>query len=583
MSNAPHKLHIAPSPRHIAPVRVLALATAVSLAWPLAAAADAPGYGAAPVAASPAVAAASAIDAALAAEFKPGEPGAAVLVMKDGKPLFRKAYGMANIEKGVALEPQMVFRIGSLTKQFTAVAILMLAEQGKLSVSDDIRKTLPDFPTRGKKITIEHLLTHTSGIPNYTDPPEYMGNMHKDRTVSEMIDTFRNEPLQFEPGERFAYSNSGYFLLGAIIEKVSGMSYADFVARNIFEPLGMKDTAYEGHERSAARRIEGYGRAPTGGYVVARPVSMTQPYAAGSLMSTVDDLGRWDAAITAGKLLKAESWKKAFTPYTLNNGQKSTYAYGWGVRKFRDSEIIEHSGGINGFITYAMRVPGERLYVAVLMNALGREASPTYLAQKAAAIALGKPFPELKAIKLDNKTLDQYEGTYKVDEKTNRIVTRVNDQLMVQRGQARAALQPYAENEFFIANSFTRYKFVKDASGKVTQLIAIPNGDGEEINPRTGDKPAERKAVSVTAEAFDTLVGEYQLAPGFIMTVSRDGARFFTQATGQQPIEIFPESETRYFPRVIEATLQFVKDADGKATEFVLTQNGRDMRAKRIK
>ncbi len=579
MPNAlPHRRAASPQLRHAA-APFLTLAIAVALAWPAAAVAEAPAAVTTSAAASPA----AAIDAALTAEFKSGEPGAAVIVMKDGKPLFRKAYGMANIEKGVALEPQMVFRIGSLTKQFTAVAILMLAEQGKLSVSDDISKRLPDFPTQGKKITIEHLLTHTSGIANYTDPPEYMGNMHKDRTVSEMIDTFRNAPLQFEPGERFAYSNSGYFLLGAIIEKVSGMSYADFVARNIFEPLGMKDTAYEGYERSTARRVEGYGRAPTGGYVVARPVSMTQPFAAGSFMSTVDDLARWDAAITAGKLLKAESWKKAFTPYTLNNGQKSIYAYGWMVRKFRGSDVIEHTGGINGFVTYAMRLPADRVYVAVLMNALGREASPTYLAQKAAAIAVGKPFPELKAIKLDNKTLDQYEGTYKVDDKTNRIVMRVNDQLMVQRGQTRAALQPYAENEFFIANSFTRFKFVKDASGKVVQLVASPNGDGEEINPRTGDKPAERKSVAVSAQAFDTLVGEYQLAPGFIMTVSRDGTRFFTQATGQQPIEIFAESETRFFPRVIEATLQFVKDADGKVTEFVLTQNGRDMRAKKIK
>jgi hypothetical protein len=295
-------------------------------------------------------------------------------------------------------------------------------------------------------------------------------------------------------------------------------------------------------------------------------------------------MARWDAAISEGKVLKPESWKRIFTPYTFNNGQKSSYASGWRVRTFRGRESIDHTGGINGFLTFAMRLPKDKVYVAVMINAIGRDASPTHLAERAAAIAIGKPFPEIKAITLDPKVLEQYEGVYKIDDKSNRVITRMGDGLVLQRGSTRVNMQPYSETEFFLPNfSYSRYKFVRNEQGKVTAMLVYPDDEGEETNPRIGDKPAERATVAVTPATFDALVGEYQLAPNFIMTVSRDGARFLTQATGQSAIEIFAESETRYFPKVIDATLQFVKDADGKVTELVLTQNGRDMRAKKIK
>jgi CubicO group peptidase (beta-lactamase class C family) len=523
------------------------------------------------------------IDATIAPHFKPDEPGAAVIVVKDGKTIFRKAYGTANIEKGVALDPQMPFRLGSITKQFTATGILMLAEQGKLAVTDDLTRYLPDYPTHGKKITLEHLLTHTSGIRSYTDMPGFGAIMQKDMTVQQMIDFFKNEPLQFEPGERYAYSNSGYFLLGAIIEKVSGMSYAAFMSKHIFEPLGMNDTAYEGHERTAARRVEGYARGKNG-FFPAAAISMTQPYAAGALISTVDDLARWDAAIREGKLLTRASWEKAFTPFKLNNGQTTAYGYGWSLRKLRGHAVIDHGGGINGFVTHAMRLPNDNLYIAVLMNHNGREPGPNYVADEIAAIAIGKPYPVLKAIALDARTLDQYEGTYRVDEKSNRVVTRIGDQLFLQRGASKIPMQPYAENEFFLPNvSFTRYRFIKDETGKVTQMKILLNDETEEINPRIGDKPAERKSIALAPERFDRYVGEYQFSPTFSIVVSRMGERFLTQATGQGAIEIFAENESTFFTKVVDAQLQFEKDADGNVTQLVLTQNGRRNIARKIR
>ncbi len=337
-------------------------------------------------------------DKLLSTHFKSNEPGAAIIITRDGETLFRHAYGMADMERGVPLQPDAIFRLGSLTKQFTAVAVMMLAEQRKLSVKDDITKFLPDYPTQGKTITIEHLLTHTSGVKSYTAMAKFNEIMASDATVEQMIDLFKNEPLEFEPGSRFAYSNSGYFLLGAIIERASGQSYASFLAHQIFEPLGMTRTAYEGHEREAGQRAVGYSR-------MKKPsaISMTRPHAAGALESTVDDLAKWDAAISSGKLLDAASWKQIFTPFTLTNGETSAYAYGWGVGTFKRRTAIQHGGSIPGFVTFALRIPEEKLYVAVLMNDDGGDPGllnlirvwwsgriPHALATKAAAMAMAK-------------------------------------------------------------------------------------------------------------------------------------------------------------------------------------------------
>lgn len=523
------------------------------------------------------------IDSVFSTTFKADEPGAAIIVVKDGKTVLRKGYGLADTEKKVPIQPGDVFRLGSITKQFTAVAILMLEEEGKLSVQDEITKFLPDYPTQGKKITVEHLLTHTSGIKSYTGMPGFRNIVNKDMKPLEVVDFFKNEPMEFSPGERYAYNNSGYFLLGVIIEKVSGMSYADFVAKRIFEPLGMAHTAFEGFERNGVKRIAGYQRGRAG-YEPARPMSMTQPYAAGSLVSTVDDMARWDAAITAGKLLKPANWKRAFTPYVLNNGKPTDYGYGWQVRKFQGEEMIEHGGAINGFHTQGMRLPASRIYVAVLTNRLGARPASEFHAERAAAIAQGKPLMEPKAIKLSTAALDAFEGTYRIDDKENRIIVRDGDQLILQRAGGRVPMQPYAENEFFLPDfSHTRYRFVKGDDGKVKHLVVLDTSGKDEINARTGDKPAEKKSIILAQKDFDVLVGEYQLAPNFILTISRDGDRYISQATNQGPIEIYAESDTKFFVKVMSAELVFQKDAEGKATGLVLKQNGREMPAKKIK
>jgi D-alanyl-D-alanine carboxypeptidase len=425
-----------------------------------------------------------AIDAALTPYIKAGEPGVTVIVTKDGKPIFRKGYGMANIEHGIPLQPEMTLRLGSITKQFTAVAILQLADQGKLAVEDDIRKYLPDYPTKDHTVTIEHLLTHTSGIKSYTSMKGFGAGLRADKTVQEMIDFFKNEPFDFEPGERYAYNNSGYFLLGAIIEKVSGMTYADYVSKHIFEPLGMKNSGYDDPGRIQRGRAEGYTRDKQRQVRNANYMSMTQPYAAGSLYSSVDDLAIWDAAITDGKLLKPETWKRAFTPYQPKKGEPPGYAYGWSVREIQGRPAIEHGGAINGFNTYAVRLPADKIYVAVLGNEDAIEVSRSHLGERVAAIAVGKPYPQRKAIALNEKVLESYVGVYRVDDKATRTITREGNQLYSQRtGARKLPIEPWSETEFFFLGSFTDVRFVKNDKGDVTGM-AVTQGGKETMSER---------------------------------------------------------------------------------------------------
>ena len=532
---------------------------------------------AAPVVAAVDRALAARIDAMVAPYYKQGEPGATLIVVKDGKTVLRKAYGMADVAGKVAMRADATLRLGSITKQFTAVAIEMLADEGKLALSDPITRFLPDYPTQGKVITVEHLLTHTSGIVSYTGKPDFRSQSLRDVSVPQMIDYFKNDPIEFTPGTKHAYNNSGYFLLGAIIEKLSGQSYAKFVEQRIFVPLGMTHTAYEGHERASVLRVAGHEKTATG-FGPSKPLSMSQPYAAGSLVSTVDDLAKWDAAISAGKLLTPASWKQAFTAYTLADGKSTDYGYGWAIGKLRGSPAIFHGGGINGFSTYAMRLPREKVYVALLTNSDSGMADPALITRKAAALAIGNAFPEYKAITLNAAALDALAGNYKVDETTNRVVWREGDRLVMQRsGRAPVALYAFAPDRFFLKESTDTLTFSRNAKGDVEQ-VTVHGDDADFVNPRTGAAPAPRVAVTLDKAALDAFVGRYELKPGFVIELTRDGENMYGQATGQPKLLLTPVSRSTFYVKEIDAEIRF----DNGNAQMMLLQGGRSVPAKRL-
>jgi len=524
------------------------------------------------------------IDAVMTEIYKPGEPGAAIIVKKAGKTILRKGYGLADLELGVPVEPDMIFRLGSITKQFTAVAVLMLAEQGKLGLQDEITKFLPDYPTQGRTITVEHLLTHTSGIQSYTDMPEWLPLWRKDFAVKELIDFFKNKPMKFDPVQRWVYNNSGYFLLGAIIEKVSGQTYEQFIDSHIFKPLGMKHSYYGSNERIIPRRISGY-QLGNNGCVNAPYLSMTQPYAAGSLLSSVDDLAVWSDAVFSGKLVKKDWLDKAFTPYTLKDGTSTGYGYGWFISNCQGHRIIEHGGGINGFTTYEMTLPEDGIFLAILTNSAIEGRDPEPRAVKIATLVLGQPERAPKIVPIGANDLAPLPGVYENEDKETWLITSEGGKAYSQRsGGAKREMLAASPVEFFFRDRPTRIFFVKDAQGRVTGLRAVERIGPVQIFTRT-DKPlpAARKAAAVDPKIYDQYTGEYELSPGFTIVILRRGDKLISLATGQPEVELFPESETRFFLKEVDAQVDFVKDSAGKVTGLVVHQGGQDLPGKKIK
>jgi D-alanyl-D-alanine carboxypeptidase len=353
------------------------------------------------------------LDHMLENAFPEETPGAAALVQKQGEILLRKGYGCANLEWGLPITPDTVFRIGSVTKQFTAVAILMLKEQNKLVLSDPIEKFIPSYPTHGHTITIEHLLTHTSGIKSYTNMKEWLPAWGKNFTLDELVDFFKFQPMEFSPGTRWAYNNSAYILLTAIIEKVSGTTFDSFLQEHIFEPLGMKQTCLELPGKIIPRRASGYSFGPKG-WAVADYISMTQPLGAGGMVSTVDDLAVWDTALYEGKILPVAAFEKAHTSFRLLDGSQTDYGYGWGVDTYQGQTVLHHGGGIHGFVCYVARMPGTRTFAVVLTNRDNPAKDPEELCFRAILQANGLTFPEPVGVETTVSELAKFEGVYEI-------------------------------------------------------------------------------------------------------------------------------------------------------------------------
>lgn len=324
-----------------------------------------------------------------------GQFNGSVLVAEQGKVIYKKGFGMANMEWDIPNQTNTKFRLGSITKQFTSMLILQLFEQGKLKLDVPITTYLPDYPkTQGDKITIHHLLSHSSGIPNYTSFPTFFKETSKNYyTPVEFVKQFSNLPLEFDPGEKFAYSNSGYFLLGYIIEKISGKTYEECLQTQILTPLQMINSGFDHSEIITKNRAAAYEKKGTD-YVIAQYIDMNLPYAAGSMYSTVEDLYLWDQALYTEKLLTAKSRELLFAKH-ISTGN-AFYGYGWGIFELpiensqEKLQLVQHSGGINGFNTLISRIPSDKNLSVFLNNTGG--ANLDEMSKAIRAILYDKPF-----------------------------------------------------------------------------------------------------------------------------------------------------------------------------------------------
>jgi CubicO group peptidase (beta-lactamase class C family) len=398
-----------------------------------------------------------------------------VLVARDGKMLLDKGYGFANLEWQVPNTPTTKFRLGSITKQFTAASILLLEERGKLKIDDPVKKYMPDAPAAWDKITIFHLLTHTSGIPNFTSFPDLPTRQLQAMTPQQLVDWFRDKPLEFEPGTKWNYSNSGYVLLGYLIEKISGHSYADFVQQNIFTPLGMKDSGYDSNSAIIEHRAVGYAPGKNGLPENAGYVNMTVPLSAGALYSTTEDLLRWEQGLFGGKLLSPASLAKMTTPF------KQDYAFGLGVSTQDGHKAITHDGGIQGFNASMIYYPDEKLVVAVLANINGPGAGQ--IAAALGKLAHGEKVvlpSERKEIAVSPQVLEKYAGSYELafpGQTVPLVVTLEEGKLLAKLGQ-QPKFPIFAESEtlFFYKVVDAQLEFVKNEKGEITGLVLHQNG-----------------------------------------------------------------------------------------------------------
>ncbi len=450
-----------------------------------------------------------------------------------------------------------------------------------MTVQDDITKYIPDYPTKGKKITIHHLLNHTSGIKSYTGMKSFRDLVRKDMTPTELIDVFKDEPMDFDPGEQFKYNNSGYILLGHIIEVITGKSYANFIQKNIFDKVGMTSSYYGSMKKIIPNRASGYSERD-GEFVNADYLSLTLPYAAGSIMSTVDDLLKWQNAICTNILVKRTTLEKAINGSTLNNGKKIEYGYGWRSGDLNGSKTVEHSGGIFGYTSNGIYFPEEDIYVIGLSNCNCNNVSG--FVKKVAATVIGKPLYDKKnAIRLSETQLKKWAGSYQFDNNIIRFVTVKDGKMFSQReGSSKLDIYPMSENTFMFPESTSMYKFsiTKEGKKEVSFISGGKSFIGKEIDKAP---PAEKKEITLSSEILKQYVGVYELRPNFLIEITVRGNKIFGVASGQPEVELFPSSNTDFFLKVVEAEIVFNKDEQGKVTGLTLFQNGRKVFGKKIK
>jgi CubicO group peptidase (beta-lactamase class C family) len=403
---------------------------------------------------------------------KAGLFNGSVLVVQNGKVLLQQGYGVRDADAKILNDENTIYQIGSVTKQFTSAIILRLAEAGKLSLTDKVSKYLPDFPN-AEKITIENLLSHTSGIYNYTNNGEFM-----EKEVEKSIDRnalyamVKDKPLEFEPGSKMSYSNTGYMLLGYIIEKVTGRKYEDVVRTEIFQPLQMTNSGFDFKNLKAANKAIGYSGIQNGKGNKSMIVDSTVSFAAGAIYSTLGDLNKWNNAVLSEKIMKKASLENAFTP------RHSKYGLGWSVDSVAGKRMIAHGGGIHGFLSYNLAIPEENTSVILLTNV--STSKPGKASQDIVAILHNKPYtlPEVKKeIAVDEKILQQYVGEYELAP-TFVITVSVEDGALKAQptNQPKVDLYATSETEFFLKVVDAKVVFVKNDKGEVEKLILHQNG-----------------------------------------------------------------------------------------------------------
>ncbi|MEI6456480.1 MAG: serine hydrolase, partial [bacterium] len=488
-----------------------------------------------------------------------------------GDIIYQKGFGYADIEKKIPVTPDTKFKIGSISKQFTAVAILKLQEEGKIKTEDKLSKYISDFP-RGNEVTIYQLLTHTSGIHDYNSTPNL--DVTKPVAPQALLNIIKKLPYDFNPGERYQYNNSGYSILGYIVAQLSCKTLSEYLNETFFKPLGMKNTGI--YETNIVLNNEAQGYSMNGEAVKKADFQeMSWALGVGSIYSTTKDLYKWNEAIFNGKVLTESTLKAAFTQSVLNNGGKVDYGFGWFLSINRGLKFIQHSGVSSGFYSYLERQPENKLTVCVLCNSLptpeginpilnGQAISEFILQDK-----MEKQDPGADSIVSEN-ILKKYVGRYNYGHGMAIIVTMKDKQLFGQiTGQAPNPLTSISANEFNFKAMNAKIKFVSDTSSIVERLIQYQDGVSFEANRLKDEMP-----VKINPDFFNKLTGKYDFGNNYVIEIVKENDKLFVLTPNMPKYELLPTSELDYFAMEVASKISFILNKEGKAESLNSTFDG---------
>jgi CubicO group peptidase (beta-lactamase class C family) len=513
------------------------------------------------------------LESNLAKRLPADGPGIVVLVARDGKLLFSQSYGLADREKKITTTPETRFRIGSVTKQFTAAAILFLAQENRLTIEDSLTTYFPQYPG-GDRIRLHHLLAHTSGLHNYTSHPDFIMRVSRPISKTALVSRFQNHPSDFPPGEQFHYSNANYVLLGQIVEMVSGISLGDYLQRHVFGPLNMRNTGVWINSNPPNHAAKGYSFI---NYLLQPAINwdMTWTGGAGELYSTTGDLWLWTEALHGGRILGSDVLRNMVTEVTvLKNETLARHGMGLYHSQVGWLPVIGHTGGLHGYRSFVMWFPNQKVSVVVLSNSMpsppgmGSEdilyiAARAFLSSEMAARA-----PKVDP-SVDPKTYVRYLGRY--DYRPGVLeITEGNGHLFAQLpGQHKFEIFPYRANAFFFKDIDEGLVFNLDVTGDVVSVTHNRNG-----HTFTGLKISIQDSPFVSTPVLDAIVGRYRYGSVSVLSIARRGDQFYAQLTGQAEVPIYPKSAYEFYWTEIPASIEFIRNPDGMVTGAIHHQDG---------
>jgi CubicO group peptidase (beta-lactamase class C family) len=545
----------------------------------VAASAGAAGAGAAPPADLKARA-----DAIVEAAFPADGPGGAVIITRGGRTIYTAGRGLADVEAHRPIAPDTVFRIGSITKQFTAAVVLQLVAEGRISLDDPLSRFLPDYPQPGAAATVRQLLNHVSGVQSYTGIPGWMveANTNRAHTTAEMIAEFRDRPQVTPPGQAWAYNNSGYVLLGAIIEQVTGKPWHQAVAERIAGPHDLASIGYGVDREPLPGMAHGYS-AENGRVIPARRIHMSVPHAAGALVGTVGDLATWAYALHHGRVVSPAMYAAMTTPVRMPDGSTLPYGMGLGMGEVRGRNTIGHNGGIFGFSSDSTYVPSDDLFVAVLTNSDEAATPSSIVTRRLAALALGDPFPDFTRAAVDAQTLAPLFGLYRAGEAgaTRRFFTRDGKLFTMREGAADQEVFAAGDDRFFYGPaSLTWFRIVRRPDGAHVMEMHQQGASVAELAARTGDIPPEAPPHQVARALLESYVGRY-ITPGPVAEIAMaEGGGLTIQLSGRLTLPLRATSDTEFIVERVNARVVFHGE-NGQVNRLVIHQGGREIEGRR--